>query len=370
MNNGLKNILILLALPFLFFACAEEYTSTSSDTTKIKEPPVVSEILPAQGYYGDTITILGTKFETYINGYSFVLFDSVYKATIISWTDNSIKVIVPEGSHFGIISIKIQNQDTISSKYDFTILQPELPEIQLVEVSAGTFKMGDLSSTGFESELPVRNITISKTFLMSKYEITQAQWKAMMTNNPSTYKSDNYPVYGISWIEAVYFCNYISEKLGFEKCYQIDGVNTKCDFSANGFRLPTEAEWEYAARAGTQTNYYNGDSESGLPQIAWYYSSVDSLEHPKTIGGKAPNAFGLYDITGNIAEFCWDWWSLEYNPSDTIDPKGASTGAGHILRGGAWITSASFCRTSFRNYYLGTFERDFYTGFRVVRNKQ
>ena len=369
MFKGLIKIFAIIILSLIMYSCADEYSTTSNQPQVKKEPPVITDITPSQDYYGDTISISGKLFDNYTSGYSFVIFDSIYKAKIISWSDNSIKLIIPEGCSFGSIQLKIQTYDTISQSYNFTIVPPELPQIELVEISAGSFKMGDLAGIGFANELPVRNITISEPFLMGKYEITQGQWKALMTKITSPYRDDNYPAYGMSWLEAVYFCNYLSDKLGFEKCYNIDGINTTCDFSANGFRLPTEAEWEYAARAGTQTNYYNGDSESGLPQIAWYYSSVDSLNKPKPVGGKAPNAFGLYDMLGNVAEFCWNWWSLEYNPADTIDPKGASSGPGHVLRGGAWVSSAQSCRISFRNYNLGTSQRDFYTGFRVVRKK-
>ena len=204
----------------------------------------------------------------------------------------------------------------------------------MVPITGGSFDMGcsDGDSECDESEIPQHAVTLS-SFKISAYEITQGQWKAVMGDNPSEIKTcgTDCPVDAVSWDDVQDF---------------IDALNNKTSLR---YRLPTEAEWEYAARAGTSTKYYCGNDESCLDTIAWYQGSADAQPHP--VGLKAPNAWGLYDTSGNVWEFVSDWYDEDYYAdSPAADPPGPSSGPGRIRRGGGWYYNAYSCRVSKRSY--------------------
>ncbi len=379
----LKLLLISLILPYVY-GCYDsfEVSDPVDNDGEITYAPEISSIEPTKVYFADTIEIRGQYFTATPGSDDYILFDTVKVPAVfqsqgkqllntVRWKNDFIQIVVPPNIPFGRIEVAVSIDDSLSNKVEIEILQPELPEIEMVEIPDGKFNMGDQAGNGFDNELPVHEVTLTRAFNMSKYEITQPQWKALINSNPSTVKADSLPVNKISWYEAVAFCNKLSEKHGFEKCYSGSGEDIVCDFDANGYRLPTEAEWEYAARAGTQTDYYGGNTESDLDRIAWWYGNIDftnnSTSHPP--GLKEPNDFGLYDIIGNVAEHCWDWWSVGYENADTLDPTGPDSGPGRVIRGGSWDSNANSCRVSFRYLYE---EPDFhprYAGFRIVRTK-
>ncbi len=233
----------------------------------------------------------------------------------------------------------------------------------MISIPAGTFQMGDLSGEGNEQERPVHQVTLS-AFEMGRTEVTQGQYQLLMGSNPSYFSgSNNLPVEKVEWYDAVRFCNKLSTAHGLLHCY--DEVSWECDFSRNGYRLPTEAEWEYACRARTETLYNTGDSTSDLETAGWYSENSDNKTHP--VGQKRVNAFGLFDMHGNVVEWCNDWYDEDYyETSPSADPTGSSTSISRVVRGGGWYRTAFGCRSANRGStspgygYYGT-------GFRVVR---
>ena len=205
--------------------------------------------------------------------------------------------------------------------------------MEFILVPAGSFTMG--ADKNFEDasddETPQHRVTISKPFYLGKFEVTQAQWTAVMGNNPSKYKGRNNPVEQVSWDDIQVFIQRLNQKEGH-----------------NRYRLPTEAEWEYAARAGTESTYSFGDDDRDLGSYAWYDESYDSgSTHP--VGKKQPNPWGFYDMHGNVWEWVQDWYGENYyRNSPASDPKGPTSGSGRVSRGGGWSFCAGYCRSASR----------------------
>lgn len=219
-----------------------------------------------------------------------------------------------------------------------------------VKISAGEFMMG--SEKGGDNEKPVHRVRISRPFEMGKYEVTQAQWEAVMDSNPSKFKGANLPVESVSWNNAQEFI----QKLNGRK----DGYL---------YRLPTEAEWEYACRAGTTTEFAFGDSLS--PAQANFSDSHDEdvakAGGTTVVGEYHPNAWGLYDMHGNVYEWCQDWHGSNYYiQSASVDPQGPATGSGRVARGGAWGSFMRSLRSAYR-YEFASDRRVNGLGFRLVR---
>jgi len=240
-------------------------------------------------------------------------------------------------------------------------------------IPAGTFRMGNITDhpVGGRDEKPVHEVTITRPFFMACTPVTQAQYEALMGSNPSHFKGADLPVEQVNWYDAVEFCNELSRRKGLDPCYSGSGTSIVCDFTANGYRLPTEAEWEYACRAGTESDFHTGDMTSpwgfdpALDRAGWYGGNSGSFTHP--VGEKEPNAFGLYDMHGNVWEWCWDWysvWYYEYSPAE--NPRGSASGNYRVFRGGSWDVHARSCRSAYRGSYKPDI-RDGSIGFRFVR---
>jgi formylglycine-generating enzyme required for sulfatase activity len=236
--------------------------------------------------------------------------------------------------------------------------------MKLKLVPAGEFEMG---SSEAKDEEPRHLVRISQPFYLGVYPVTQREYMQVMRKNPSHFSGgDRLPVENVSWFSAVGFCNALSQKEKLPPFYAINGqaVNV-LDWNAPGYRLPTEAEWEYACRAGTTTRYSFGDQETGLDHNAWYWGNSSGQTHP--VGEKKPNAFGLHDMHGNVWEWCWDGYSAEYyqqSPAD--DPRGPEHGSSRVIRGGSWSYAAGYCRAAFRSRITPTNAR-IILGLRLAR---
>jgi formylglycine-generating enzyme required for sulfatase activity len=217
--------------------------------------------------------------------------------------------------------------------------------IEMVVIPAGFFEMG--SSRGRADEKPVHKVWVD-SFLMDRTEVTQAEYEKLgkieAFPNPSHFKGANLPVEQVSWPQAALFCNARSNLEKLKPCYNDECV---CDFEADGYRLPTEAEWEYACRAGTQTDYANGNDARRLGDVAWYAENAGKKTHP--VGQKKANAWGLFDMHGNVAEWCHDAFDIGYyKSSPEKNPRGPAPGKEYVLRGGSWKSSAEAARSSYR----------------------
>lgn len=218
-----------------------------------------------------------------------------------------------------------------------------VPEIEMVRIEAGSFTMG--STNGDSDEKPSHQVTISRPFYIGEYEVTQAEWRAVMGSNPSNFKGDNLPVEQVSWEDCQEFIRRLNAKTG------------------GGWRLPTEAEWEYVCRAGT-----SGDYAGTLDQMAWHGENSGSTTHP--VGQKQPNRWGVYDMHGNVLEWCQDWYGDRYyGASPTTDPVGPSSGSYRVFRGGSWTSTAALCRSAFRSWDEPSY-RNIYLGLRLARTSE
>ena len=270
--------------------------------------------------------------------------------------------------------------------------------INLIAIPSGKFVMG--AESPLPDEWPAHKVKLSKPLLVASTPVTQAQYYAIMGENPSFYKvlndsgellSGNHPVESISWYEALNYCNALSLKFGYDTCYSsadgnqiiAEGQKVIFDTSANGFRLPTEAEWEYLCRAGTNTAFFWGDSDdiSVARQFSWFscdWLTTDEVneddisknpESTQPVGKLLPNNFGLFDMCGNVAEMCWDVWQKSYVRNEVTDPINSSDSIARVIRGGSWATGLTALRSSGRFLFIPRKSNaNSSVGFRIVRN--
>ncbi len=248
---------------------------------------------------------------------------------------------------------------TSTSSSSTTTAQNIKADFKLVE--GGTFQMG--STDERHDENPVHTVRVS-SFYMCDHEVTQKEYRDVMGTNPSKFSGDNLPVERVSWYNAVEYCNKLSIKEGLTPCYTINGSSTTCNFNANGYRLPTESEWEYAARGGKKSNGYTYAGSNSVGNVAWYDDNSGSQTH--NVKTKAPNELGLYDMSGNVWEWCWDWYG-NYSSGSQTNPSGSSSGSYRVERGGSWYSYPSNGRVAFR-YYDSPSRKYNNLGFRVVRS--
>ena len=267
-----------------------------------------------------------------------------------------------------------------TNKFDVTAYgeEEDAPEgFALAE--SGTFLMGspedELGRENNGQDETQHQVTLTRDFYIGENEVTQAEWTAVMGSNPSQFAGcDNCPVEWVTWYDVVDYCNARSDQEGLTPAYEVEGTSVSWDQDADGYRLPTEAEWEYACRAGTSTAFYSGGitstgcDEPNLDPIAWYCGNNGDIGEPnygtKEVGQMRPNAWGIYGMSGNVEEWVWDRIA-PYPAGPVTDPIGPPSGFA-CVRGGFWHTSALACRSA--NRYRDTQIRvRNYIGFRVAR---
>ena len=269
-----------------------------------------------------------------------------FRSETFPWDDVS-KLLSPSGSVEALLALGG------SSDLVYPVLRKEITNsigMEFVLIPDGAFLMG--STDGASDERPVHQVTLSQPFYLGKYPVTQAQWELVMRENPSHFTGDpNRPVECVSWLDVQTF---------------LQGMQAR--ESGVTYRVPTEAEWEYAVRAGTTTHYSFGDDAAQLGEHAWYDENSGNTTHP--VGKKKPNPWGLYDMHGNVREWVQDWYAKDYyQNSPTSDPEGPTTGEHRVLRGGSWIVGGQLLRSAAR-LRLDPGNRFVSFGFRLARGQE
>jgi formylglycine-generating enzyme required for sulfatase activity len=240
-----------------------------------------------------------------------------------------------------------------------------------VLIQGGSFMMGSPVSEADRIGDEVQHQVKVSSFYIGRYEITQGEYQAFMGTNPSYFKGTKFPVEQVSWFDAVQYCNVRSQREGLTPAYIINGEQVTWNQGTNGYRLPTEAEWEYACRAGTTTPFSTGNNISA-EQANYdgnypYSNNAKGTYRKRTIevGSLAPNPWGLYDMHGNMWEWCWDWFGA-YDSGAQIDPMGASSGSDRVIRGGSWGSNGQYLRSANRYNYTPS-DRRYNIGLRLLR---
>jgi len=295
----------------------------------------------------------------------------------------TIPTTLTAGTHYYFVEIRVAGGaiSVRSNVATVRVLPPPLP-VEMVRINPGTFTMGNPTNEADRNSSETQHqVTISKSFYMGKYEVTQEQYRVVTGVNPSNFSSNpaageiqgRRPVERVTWYDAVEFCNKLSEKESLTPVYTITGrtptsgypitsATVTVNWSASGYRLPTEAEWEYACRAGTTTAYNTGNT---ISYNTGWYSSNNNSGRTHEVGLKPPNAWGLYDMHGNVWEWCWDWY-VSYAIGAQTDPTGAASGSYRVRRGGSWLSVGQDLRSEYRGSY-GPYGRGNDLGFRLLR---
>jgi formylglycine-generating enzyme required for sulfatase activity len=259
------------------------------------------------------------------------------------------------------------------------VIKTKTADIALKLIPAGKFLMGSPSGQGRNDEYPQHSVTITKPFYLGVHPVTQGQYTKLIGKNPSHFAAtgggkdkvarmdtSRFPVESVSWVESAQFCNALSKAEGLDPYYKIQGDQVEI-LGGKGFRLPTEAEWEYACRAGTTTPYGFDGGESELGRYAWFDKNSDQRTH--AVGETEPNPFGLHDMHGNVWEWVWDGYEADYYlRTPESDPPGPSQAADRVFRGGSWGNTAEGCRSANRSS-ITPGSRNGSVGFRVARGQ-
>jgi formylglycine-generating enzyme required for sulfatase activity len=408
-------ILFSAIMVFSFISCGE---GPDPDSSGPGGPEIPAELQNTEWVHtsGDkisfdensvTVTPNGSSPQKYTLKDSLTISQSGIDQTILFFKDkqSSDDAITYQNGAVTMVNFDIINKLNRANNWNKGSGNSGSVNYEMVYVPGGSFQMGNPDTSVYESddERPVHKVTLS-AFYMGKYLVTQAQYKSVMGTNPSHYKSENYPeitnsdnfpVDGVRWYYALVFCNRLSVAEGLTPAYRLSGSTDPAAWptisryserdttwdtveivsGSTGYRLPTEAQWEYAAKGGDGSpgNYlYAGSNNAG--DVAWYRDNtksmgIDGLERsgpPRNVGTKAPNGLGLYDMSGNMNELCWDWYG-DYSSGEQADPKGPSSGTRRVFRGGANESSLSQGLRCADRRNITPNGSVSYVGFRVMR---
>ena len=239
--------------------------------------------------------------------------------------------------------------------------------MELLFVDGGVFRMG--SAARESNEKNVHKVTMHREYYVGKYPVTFDEYDEFCIDSGKDRRPADQgwgrgqrPVVNVNWYSALLFCNWLSARERRSPCYSGKAVHVRCDFAANGYRLPTEAQWEYAARGGRRSKGYRYSGSNKAANVGWYWDNSGGMTH--TVGEKKPNELGIHDMSGNVWEWCWDWHN-HYPLSAQTDPIGPASGSRHVLRGGSWYNSAAFLGSTYREA-SNPMTRYYANGFRVV----
>lgn len=263
----------------------------------------------------------------------------------------------------------------------FSLHAQEPAAADMILIEGGNFQMGDRTQNGRTNELPLRNVTVG-SFYLSAYEVAYEDFlaysRATWVEPPESYgwEGAGLPVVGVSWFEAVRYCNWLSGQQGLSPCYEISAANepeapfpwrVRCRFEANGYRLPTEAEWEFAARGGSASRGFVGSGGDEVDKIGWHFGNAVSGARAR--GKLVANELGLFDMSGNAAEWCWDVYEPVYNSGQTYRPTGPADGELRVVRGGSWYDPHHELRASARRGFDPRQREQAFIGFRLARSR-
>ena len=377
------------------FALAKPVQPMKVETTAPPKPQIETVWL-----YGNLEVETNLAGDLYLNGDKFQSLAAGQKAKISKLVtgDYTVELRTAEGNQSKQVSVQKDQTQSLAFKFEKKIQAAAVvtpaptskpsasTPANMVFVEGGSFNMG---SNDWDNEKPVHKVSVS-SFYIGKYEVTQKEWRDVMGSSPSYFKGDDRPVEQVSWYDVIEYCNQRSLKEGLTPCYTIDKSrkdpnntnssdnlkwSVSVNWQANGYRLPTEAEWEYAARGGNKSRGYEYSGSNDIGSVAWYdvNSYYKGQKHPDygthKAGTKAANELGIYDMSGNVWEWCWDWYdSGYYGKSQSSDPIGAGSGSYRVVRGGSWYDNPESLRVCIRD---GNDPYDRYSNFgvRLVRAK-
>ena len=368
-GQGVRNLTNGRQVPAVynqFFDTA--YLAAAPSGAAVPQAPAARPSITVEREYGSIRVSVETAGTVYLDGEELGRLDAGQSATIgeVPTGTRRLEVRYEDGER-ETITAAVRSGTAATARFSY-VERVELRESIPTEfVQGGTFRMGSPSG-GRDNERPVRSVTVS-SFHMARTPTTFAQYDefARATNrdlpNDRGWGRDERPVIGVNWHDAVAYANWLSEQDGLTPAYRISGTNVTWDRGANGWRLPTEAEWEFAARGGTQSRGYTYAGSNDVNAVAWYTENSNSRTQP--VAGKQANELGLYDMSGNVWEWVWDWFG-DYPSRAQTDPTGPSSGSLRVVRGGRWLNPESLARSA--NRYAGApDDRYNHSGFRLVR---
>ena len=360
-------LMSLIILPRITILCITILCITTacykSDPISIGGKTRIFQLQNINTFYTDTLNLYG-EYLGYVHDSSYVVINEtliILSKNCLSWTQSRIQIVVPllpkQSNIYVVVNgTKIFYDD---ENYYQNIFVLPYPPFSYVPIPAGNFDMGS-NEFDISNEQPIHNVILTKSIYVSIYEVNQRLYSVVMNENPSSIQYNDYPVYNVSWLDAIKFCNKLSLLDGLDCVYDIIDFTENVYFNttANGWRLPTEAEWEYF----TDLKISN---ENELLEYAWF--SNNSTLNPHSVGLLKPNRFGLYDVLGNVWEWCWDWYKEDYySISPLINPTGPLTGTERIIRGGSCDDGKLYVRKEYRTSYKDNDK----IGFRIIKNEE